>query len=178
MATLIGKVGIVMKGDYNSANTYEVLDAVSYNGGLYVAKQAVPANTLPTNTTYWQKAIDAASVISNALDGLSLSQANNNAANIIVKTMGNNTTFKLQGNFSLDQSILLFAAYPSITDQTTNFRGLYSIDKSGNIINISSTSGFIPTASVNTEKTEMTITLPYGYGFVYILSYRPLTFAG
>ena len=57
-ATDLGKVGMVMKGTYNSANTYEVLDAVSYNNGLYIAKQAVPAGTLPTNTTYWQNAID------------------------------------------------------------------------------------------------------------------------
>ena len=53
-ATDLGKVGIIMKGNYNAANTYEVLDAVYYSGGTYIAKQAVPANTAPTNTTYWQ----------------------------------------------------------------------------------------------------------------------------
>ena len=53
-ATDLGKVGIVMKGTWSSSATYEILDAVSYNGGTYIAKQAVPANTLPTNTTYWQ----------------------------------------------------------------------------------------------------------------------------
>lgn len=62
MATDVGKVGIVMKGAYNSENTYENLDCVSYNGGLYIAKQNVPANTAPTNTTYWQVGIDAASL--------------------------------------------------------------------------------------------------------------------
>ena len=59
MATDLGKVGIVMKGAWSSSATYEVLDAVSYNDGLYIAKQAVPANTLPTNATYWQVAVDA-----------------------------------------------------------------------------------------------------------------------
>ena len=58
MATDIGKVGIVMKGAWNSSATYEVLDAVSYNNGTYIAKQDVPANTAPTNTTYWQVALD------------------------------------------------------------------------------------------------------------------------
>lgn len=58
MATLVGKVGMVMKGVWSNSATYEVLDAVSYNNGLYIAKQAVPANTAPTNTTYWQSAID------------------------------------------------------------------------------------------------------------------------
>ena len=57
MATDLGKVGMVMKGDWSSSATYEVLDAVSYNNGLYIAKQAVPANTAPTNTTYWQVAL-------------------------------------------------------------------------------------------------------------------------
>ena len=52
--TDIGRVGMVTKGDYNSASTYEVLDVLSYNGGLYIAKQNVPAGTTPTNTTYWQ----------------------------------------------------------------------------------------------------------------------------
>jgi hypothetical protein len=62
-ATDLGKVGMVMKGAYNSANTYEALDAVSYNAGLYVAKQDVPANTVPTDTTYWQVAISASDLI-------------------------------------------------------------------------------------------------------------------
>ena len=57
MATDIGKVGIRMRGTYSSANTYEVLDAVQYNNGTYIAKQEVPANTAPTNTTYWQAAM-------------------------------------------------------------------------------------------------------------------------
>jgi len=57
MATDLGKVGMRMRGDWSSSATYEVLDAVSYNGGLYIAKQAVPANTAPTNTTYWQAAV-------------------------------------------------------------------------------------------------------------------------
>ena len=57
MATDLGKVAIVAKGTWSSSATYEVLDAVSYNNGLYLAKQDVPANTAPTNTTYWQAAI-------------------------------------------------------------------------------------------------------------------------
>ena len=56
MATDIGKVGIVMKGAWSNSATYEALDAVSYNNGLYIANQDVPANTAPTNTTYWQVA--------------------------------------------------------------------------------------------------------------------------
>ena len=58
MATDLGRVGILVKGDYNSASTYEVLDCVTYNGSLYLAKQSVPAGTAPTNTTYWNKSVD------------------------------------------------------------------------------------------------------------------------
>lgn len=56
MATDLGKVGIVLKGNWSNSATYQILDAVTYNGCLYIAKQAVPANTTPTNTTYWQAA--------------------------------------------------------------------------------------------------------------------------
>lgn len=63
MATDLGKVGIVMKGNWSSSATYEGLDAVSYNGGFYIAKQAVPANTVPTNTTYWQVAVSRNRVV-------------------------------------------------------------------------------------------------------------------
>ena len=58
-ATDLGKVGIVMKGAWSSSATYEELDAVYYNSNTYIAKQAVPANTDPTNTTYWQIALDS-----------------------------------------------------------------------------------------------------------------------
>ena len=54
----LGKVGMIMKGTWNSSVTYEELDVVSYNNGTYIAKQAVPANTAPSNTNYWQPAID------------------------------------------------------------------------------------------------------------------------
>ena len=57
MATDLGKVGMRAIGDWSNSATYEVLDVVSYQNGLYVAKQAVPANTVPTNTTYWQNAV-------------------------------------------------------------------------------------------------------------------------
>lgn len=57
MATDLGKVGIRMRGNWSNSATYEVLDAVTYNNALYIAKYSVPAGTLPTNTTYWQIAV-------------------------------------------------------------------------------------------------------------------------
>ena len=77
MATLVGKVGIVLKGAYNSASTYEIMDAVLYNNGQYIAKQAVPANTPPTNTTYWQTALDANALIPNGYNHNGIYRGNN-----------------------------------------------------------------------------------------------------
>ena len=48
---------MVMKGNYNSSSTYEILDVVTYNNGTYIAKANVPANTDPSNTSYWQEAV-------------------------------------------------------------------------------------------------------------------------
>lgn len=52
-----GRVAIVPKGDWNAAAEYKRLDAVAYNNTLYIAKKAVPAGTLPTDTEYWMKCV-------------------------------------------------------------------------------------------------------------------------
>lgn len=49
---ILGKVGIVLKGEYNAETTYEKLDVVTYQGQSYCAKVDTIGN-LPTNTTYW-----------------------------------------------------------------------------------------------------------------------------
>lgn len=49
-----GRVLLIPKGAWNDTDTYSMLDLVSYNGSSYIAKTSVPANTLPTNTSYWQ----------------------------------------------------------------------------------------------------------------------------
>lgn len=54
----VGRVSFVIKGAWNLATSYEKLDAVSYNGSLYIAKQDVPGGTAITNTTYWQLAAE------------------------------------------------------------------------------------------------------------------------
>ena len=54
----VGRVSFIMKGAWNLATNYEKLDAVSYNGSLYIAKQDVPGGTAITNTTYWQLAAE------------------------------------------------------------------------------------------------------------------------
>lgn len=99
MATDLGKVGMVMKGNYNSANTYEVLDVVSYSAGLYVAKQAVPAGTAPSNTTYWQPAINYSNAKVDISSSFTISTSNALLTSINVKAYltGNLVCFNIAG---------------------------------------------------------------------------------
>ena len=54
MASLnLGRVGLVLRGDWSATTNYVPLDVVTYNGNSFAAK-AASINTLPTNTTYWQ----------------------------------------------------------------------------------------------------------------------------
>ena len=62
-----GRIMPLPKGLYNAATAYEVLDIVSYENNLYMAKQSTTGN-LPTNTTYWVKLIEGFSVDSTMSD--------------------------------------------------------------------------------------------------------------
>ena len=51
----VGRVRFVPQGTWTgSPTTYATLDIVDFNGSSYVAKQAVPVDTPPPNTTYWE----------------------------------------------------------------------------------------------------------------------------
>lgn len=52
-------VNVRPTGAYNAATTYGIGDVVSYNNSSYIAIQATTGN-LPTNTTYWQLLVSAA----------------------------------------------------------------------------------------------------------------------
>ena len=56
----IGKIRMTPKGQFDPSNTYEILDVVmnSFMNKLYIANQAVPANSSLHNTTYWTKILD------------------------------------------------------------------------------------------------------------------------
>lgn len=71
MATDLGKVGMVVKGNYNSANSYETMDIVFYDNSSYIATQDVPAGIDPSNTSYWQKAL-ASPIINHGLFEITL----------------------------------------------------------------------------------------------------------
>lgn len=90
MATLIGRVGMVIKGAWDSSVAYDTLDVVTYNNNTYIAKQASPAGTLPTNTTYWQLSLDASQLQpKEAGKGLSTNDYDNTAKGIVDSTPTN-----------------------------------------------------------------------------------------
>lgn len=47
-----GRIGFVIKGDYDSTTTYDFLDIAYFNGATYVAKKLTVGNT-PDNTEFW-----------------------------------------------------------------------------------------------------------------------------
>lgn len=59
----LGRVGFVLKGDYDAKASYKKLDCVKYNLNSYGAKQDVPAGKLPTDTTYWMQLTDGATPV-------------------------------------------------------------------------------------------------------------------
>ena len=99
MATDLGKVGMVTKGTWSNSTTYEVLDTVTYNGTLYVAKQAVPAGTLPTNTTYWQNAVD----VQGSMFCYSV--------NVVITTANTNENFYFALPAGVDNTYSVFASF-------------------------------------------------------------------
>lgn len=50
---VLGKIMITSKGEYNSLESYEILDAVTYQGSSYLSKK-YNNDSLPTNTNDWQ----------------------------------------------------------------------------------------------------------------------------
>ena len=58
MSSSAGRVLILPKGEYNSAETYYMLDAVRYNGSLYLAKKTTVGN-VPQEGDYWMLCINS-----------------------------------------------------------------------------------------------------------------------
>lgn len=88
-----GRVLIKPMGDYNPATTYEMLDAVEYDGSTYLCKQTSTGN-LPTNKTYWQKMVSVGADDFMAIDG-------SNADNVIFN--GANESFAYIGRFDISK---------------------------------------------------------------------------
>ena len=53
--TVLGKVSVVPRGDYNASTTYYALDIVGYNGGSYLAMQQVTGVTPGNDQVNWMQ---------------------------------------------------------------------------------------------------------------------------
>lgn len=62
MSSSAGRVLIIPKGEYNNATQYQMLDAVRYNGSLYIAKQTTIGH-VPADGEYWMLSAVGASDI-------------------------------------------------------------------------------------------------------------------
>lgn len=49
-----GRIGFLIKGEYDNTVTYDFLDVVYYNGASYVAKKPTIGNAPARNNEYWQ----------------------------------------------------------------------------------------------------------------------------
>lgn len=48
-----GRIGFLIKGDYNASTEYDFLDVVYYNGSSYVAKTKTKGNAPESDNAYW-----------------------------------------------------------------------------------------------------------------------------
>ena len=53
VTTVLGKVAVTPKGEWNGTTAYEKLDVVSYGGSSYLSVRDVPSGTSLSNTNYW-----------------------------------------------------------------------------------------------------------------------------
>lgn len=120
MASLVGRVGLVLKGAWDSDAAYDIMDVVTYNNSVYIAKQLVPAGTLPTNTTYWEVALDAALLQTKAAGANKVSSA----------TSGNFAA--LDANGDLADSGHKHSDYATKVSSATN-GNLAGLDTNGNL---------------------------------------------
>lgn len=92
-------INLSYKGDYDSAETYNVLNVVSYNNKLYVCSSANPiTNVAPTNTSYWDelnlRGLKGASTFGSLLYQGQHSEASTYSQNDVVRS-GNNLYYAL-----------------------------------------------------------------------------------
>lgn len=69
MSADAGRVALIPKDEWSSVGEYEILDVVSHNGSLYIAKQA-SVNREPIGETddYWMLGVDSPSEMTGATE--------------------------------------------------------------------------------------------------------------
>lgn len=141
--TTLGAVGILPVGDWGNSSAYDRLNAVKYQGSMYVALEDVPAGVVPTNTTYWmlmaEKGESVQSVEKTSTSGL---------VDTYTMTMSSGRTF----TFTVTNGEKGDTGATGATGATGN--GIQSIYKTG-------TSGLVDTYTIlytNGQTTEFEVT--------------------
>lgn len=78
--TNLGRVGMVLRGEYSPSTSYERLDVVYYQKGAYCARTAV-SGVAPTNSTYWQTIVSMNDVSEDMYDSILAAQTATDNAN-------------------------------------------------------------------------------------------------
>lgn len=105
--TVIGKVGVTPKGDYNQGQVYDKLDVVRYGGDSYMSK--VPLNSsLPTDTSKWMPQTEHSRIV----------EQNSNTATIMPDVL----------NSWSEVSFLNITLSPAISGKTAEYMLEFTVD--------------------------------------------------
>ena len=67
--TTAGRILIIPKGDYDSTQTYEMLDLVKHNGTSWLAKkESTGIEPTNENAEYWQNMFEAESFVESIIE--------------------------------------------------------------------------------------------------------------
>ena len=151
-----GRVLIRPLGDYDASTTYEMLDAVEYEGSTYLCKQTSTGN-LPTNKTYWQKMISVGADDFMAIDG-------SNADNVIFgqdSYMPVLFQFDVSKPSGLGESITLTADVPQANNKSKIVRYMLAAHINGRASIVYQRTRYIiiDAVSVTAGATDDTITV-------------------
>lgn len=119
--TTLGKVAVTPKGAWSNSTAYEVLDIVTNSGSAYMAKQAVPAGTALSNTSYWILLVEKGDKgDTGEITGASASISGGYGTPGVSVTAGGTST---ERSFSFEFSNLVGNGIASITMEKTSTSG-------------------------------------------------------
>ena len=136
---IAGKVAITPKGEWNSVSTYEKLDAVSHNNGLYIAKKA-SSGIIPEDGDVWMLAVESIDMteFNKIIDGTTIV---GEATKATQDGNGNNivNTYQTKTGDSKDNTVSFTSADSTSPTAWTDVAALASGEKHSSLFNKIST---------------------------------------
>lgn len=111
-----GRIGFVIKGNYDNATTYEFLDVVYYNNATYVAKKLTVGNAPQNNSEFWQVLVNSNVDFDNISPSFvqAETRANINSGEKISILFG-----KIKKYFADMKTVAFSGSYDDLTDKPT-----------------------------------------------------------